>query len=238
MAKERFYSLRLHSAQITLGAASMTFEVPAGGCWVWPDAAPDGWIRLSLLSGRSGSGKTTLLRALYTRIRYGRDTTDGLLDFGPDLKAEDASVAYIPQLSPEVSHWKVSELVSRENSFLHGVFGKEVLRRRLGELSGGQQRKVYLCSALELLASARATSRFLLLDETLDGLGADEAVRTIQHLRQVWQAQGQAPLHVVLVTHLNRNEVTSGVNVAMHVHLEVLDAESLNAIRVTVDNRG
>lgn len=139
---------------------------------------------VAALTGPSGSGKTTLMRALLGYLPTGAFRASGSATVaGCDVFALNptalqrfrrANIAYVGQdpgsaLNPlmrvrtlldEVSH---PEAAVSETLELVGL-SAEHLRRRPGELSGGQQRRVALARAL-----VRRTA-ILILDEPLAGL--------------------------------------------------------------------
>jgi peptide/nickel transport system ATP-binding protein len=139
---------------------------------------------VTALTGPSGSGKTTLMRALLGHLPTGaRRSAGSALVAGHDVLALDHAalqrfrrdhIAYVGQdpgsaLNPlmrvrtlldEVSHPAAAVPETLE---LVGL-SAEHLRRRPGELSGGQQRRVALARAL-----VRHTE-ILILDEPLAGL--------------------------------------------------------------------
>jgi hypothetical protein len=136
-------------------------------------------------------------------------------DFNPNLENPAGTVVgFIPQRPPTVSHWRVRNLLPPNPLFLSCFFAdpksSDFKLNRIGRLSGGQCLKIYACSALERLATAPGLSAFLLLDETFDGLGAEEAGRCMNAIRTVWLEMQAAksgdaprPLHVLWVTHLD-----------------------------------
>jgi ABC-type lipoprotein export system ATPase subunit len=162
-----------------------------------------------LVSSPSGSGKTTFLEQLYHRLVDGPERVDLNFSFAPDIDRLDSTLTgYVPQNPPMVNHWPVSALVRRNSAYFQVLFpddsSEQFYRRRLGELSGGQKRKVYACSTLDRLASRPVRSAFLLLDETFDGLGEAEAARCLEAISQVWTKNQAGSLHLLLVSHLGR----------------------------------
>jgi ABC-type Mn2+/Zn2+ transport system ATPase subunit len=162
-----------------------------------------------MVSSPSGSGKTTFLEQLYHRLVDGPEGVELNFSFAPDIDRQDSILTgYVPQNPPMVNHWPVSALVRRNSPYLRVLFpddtSDQFFRRRLGELSGGQKRKVYACSTLDRLASRRVRSAFLLLDETFDGLGEVEAARCLDGIGREWLQAQPGSLHILLVSHLGK----------------------------------
>lgn len=139
---------------------------------------PDG--ALMCLMGRNGMGKTTLLKCIMGL----QQTRSGVLDFGgTDLARRPAEqrarmgIGYVPQGREIFSHLTVEEnlrvgLGVRKNGpksipdrilDLFPVL-KKMLRRRGGDLSGGQQQQLAIGRALVL------EPKLLLLDEPTEGI--------------------------------------------------------------------
>jgi urea transport system ATP-binding protein len=132
------------------------------------------------LMGRNGVGKTTLLKSIMglLKLRSGKIRFDGteIEARGPEHRAR-FGIGYVPQGREIFSDLDVEEnlLVGiqaarrpREKSLerAYAVFPalKKLLRRRGGDLSGGQQQQVAIGRALALSPS------LLVLDEPTEGI--------------------------------------------------------------------
>lgn len=199
--------------------------------------------RLSLTTVRSpsGTGKSTLLERFVGRLRDRASSSVGELDF--TLTARDGThpsvaIGIVPQNPPLVKHWSLQRLLRAENWTAKAAFGADAWngfsRRVLGELSGGQQRRVYACSVTESLEQRPADAAILILDETLDGLNPGGAGEFIDRLASAWSERQQRPLHILLVTHLPAIDSERAVEISS-VSLGVVkeSAEELT-VRVTV----
>jgi urea transport system ATP-binding protein len=131
------------------------------------------------LMGRNGVGKTTLLKSIMGLLRVAK----GSIRFGgreltghpPELRAR-VGIGYIPQgreIFPQLSveeNLRVCLTGSRSNgSIPPKVFEmfpvlKQMLRRRGGDLSGGQQQQLAIGRALTL------NPKLLILDEPSEGI--------------------------------------------------------------------
>ena len=137
---------------------------------------PDG--RCVCLMGRNGVGKTTLLKAVMGLL----PVRDGSIRLGDqelagraaDLRAR-LGIGYVPQgrdIFPQLTveeNLQVGLGVGRDRSVLERVFDlfpvlKQMLRRRGGDLSGGQQQQLAIGRALTL------KPRLLILDEPTEGI--------------------------------------------------------------------
>ena len=144
----------------------MELQVPEGGC--------------TCLMGRNGMGKTTLLKAIMglIPIRSGRIILgDEDLSHAPAHRRARAGIGYVPQgreIFPQLSveeNLRIS-LGARGDglsSIPERIFElfpvlKSMLRRRGGDLSGGQQQQLAIGRALAL------NPRLLILDEPTEGI--------------------------------------------------------------------
>jgi lipoprotein-releasing system ATP-binding protein len=168
---------------------------------------------LVALVGESGAGKTTLLHllaALDTPTR-GEIYFDGqrLSEFGAEGRAtyRNQQVGYVWQM-----HYLLPEFSALENVMLPQLMGGQsfavgraratellaevglakVARRRVGELSGGEQQRVALARALA------NRPRLLLADEPTGNLDHRTARRVMEMLEELHRTHG---LTSVLATH-------------------------------------
>lgn len=197
---------------------------------------------VTALTGPSGSGKTTLMRALLGHLPTGAARSGGsALVSGHDVFALNPKalqrfrrdhIAYVGQdpgsaLNPmmrvrtlldEVSHPSAAAL--HETLELVGLSAAH-LRRRPGELSGGQQRRVALARAL-----VRHTG-ILVLDEPLAGLHGSLRTEIARLLVDI-AAQRRAAIllsgHDTATIHTIADDVvelgavpTEGIGVALHL---------------------
>ena len=168
---------------------------------------------LTCLVGPNGAGKTTLLRILSGELK----ATSGRLFVGDAdtslLPRKDMAhqLSIIPQDVQPPPYLTVSELVqlgrfrpygalwwrlSRQDRFavnasLARCQVEALSRRRMEELSGGEQQRAWLAFALA------QEKKFLLLDETLDGLDVLVKKSSFELLKEV-AAEGKG---IVLTTH-------------------------------------
>ncbi|MBC2604075.1 urea ABC transporter ATP-binding subunit UrtE [Puniceicoccus vermicola] len=149
------------------------------------------------LMGRNGVGKTTTLKAIYGLV----DSTEGevILDgeaiqgFAPEKRARQG-LAYVPQgrhIFPTLTVWENLQTAiivhgdkAREQlDFVYTLFPviKDMLKRKGGVLSGGQQQQLAIARAL------LTCPKLLILDEPTEGIQPsiiDQIEDTIKMLRE------------------------------------------------------
>ncbi|AEG94386.1 urea ABC transporter ATP-binding subunit UrtE [Ramlibacter tataouinensis] len=143
----------------------VSFEVPAG--------------RVTVLLGRNGVGKTTMLKSLMglVPVRTGRIELEGrALQQATPYQRARAGIGYVPQGREIFGRLTVQDnlrmgLASRPASTpipaqLFELFPvlAQMLHRRGGDLSGGQQQQLAIARALA------ARPRLLVLDEPTEGI--------------------------------------------------------------------
>ena len=155
------------------------------------------------LMGRNGVGKSTLLKSIMGLLRV----AGGAIRFGgrdlvgqpPELRAR-VGIGYIPQGREIFPHLSVEEnlrLCLRNNghrevpSKVFELFPvlKQMLRRRGGDLSGGQQQQLAIARALVL------DPKLLILDEPTEGIQPN----IVHDIAEILQGLAQAGLTILLV---------------------------------------
>jgi urea transport system ATP-binding protein len=134
---------------------------------------------VTVVLGRNGVGKTTLLKSLMGRVpvKTGSITLDGRdLTRAPSYDRVRAGIGYVPQGREIFGRLTVQDnllmgLASKPGSTpippeLFELFPvlKQMIRRRGGDLSGGQQQQLAIARALA------AGPKLLLLDEPTEGI--------------------------------------------------------------------
>jgi iron(III) transport system ATP-binding protein len=184
---------------------------------------------LTAILGASGSGKTTLLRVIMGFLRLDEGTieiggTRVAEASGTHLAPEKRTVGYVAQEGALYPHLNVAENVSfglpraeRKGRGREGLrrvdevldlvgLGSGYARRRVHELSGGEQRRVALARALA------PRPRLVLLDEPFSGLDAALRADTRQ---AVHRALTEEKTTAVLVTHDQAEALSMGREVAV-----------------------
>jgi urea transport system ATP-binding protein len=134
---------------------------------------------VTVVLGRNGVGKTTLLKSLMGRVpvKTGSITLDGRdLTRAPSYDRVRAGIGYVPQGREIFGRLTVQDnllmgMASKPGSTpippeLFELFPvlKQMIRRRGGDLSGGQQQQLAIARALA------AGPKLLLLDEPTEGI--------------------------------------------------------------------
>ena len=169
----------------------LSFEVPAG--------------KVTALLGRNGVGKTTLLKALMGVI----PVRDGRIVFGAkDITADKpyervrAGLGYVPQgreIFPRLTVEENLEMglasLSRGARVPEKVFEmfpvlKQMMRRRGGDLSGGQQQQLAIGRALAM------RPKLLILDEPTEGI-QPSIIKDIERAIRALAATGEMAILLV-----------------------------------------
>ncbi len=179
--------------------------------------------KITVIVGKNGSGKSTLLRCLAGEIPYtGTILLDGkdLQNTSPRERAKKA--ALMPQILPETA-LTVKELAFLGRNPYLGTGGKytqkdreavqkalmlsqtqDICDRSVNRLSGGEQRRAFLCMLL-----AQDTP-LMALDEPTAHLDADNTARFTACLQQLVREEKKT---VLLVSH----DLTTAANLADNI---------------------
>ena len=188
---------------------------------IFPDGSRIGPIDLSVndgelltLLGPSGSGKTTTLRMIAGFINPGRGSIKSngvdITDTPPrerNIGMVFQSIALFPNMNvyqniafgPEMAGWEHENVVERVEELADLLDIRELLMRRISEISGGEGQRVALARALA------KSPELLLLDEPLSALDPHLRTRLQREIRRIQQ---QLNLTTVYVTH-NQDEAFS-----------------------------
>lgn len=190
----------------------------------------------TVLVGPSGAGKTTLLRA----IAGLEPVQSGTIELGgrriERLPAHRRGCAVVFQEPRLLAHLDAAENVAfalraarvrraarraRADALLADVGLAGFSRRRVGELSGGEQQRVALARAL------CAEPRLLLLDEPLSAVDANrrEELRTL-----LVALQKERELTTLLVTHDRAEAAQLGEQVALMLEGRIIQHDAPNVL--------
>ena len=163
----------------------VSFELPAG--------------KVTALLGRNGVGKTTLLKTLMGLVpaRTGRVSFENrdLTKASPHLRAR-AGLGYVPQGREIFPRLTVREnLVMGAARIPERVFElfpvlRQMLARRGGDLSGGQQQQLAIGRALAM------KPRLLILDEPTEGI-QPSIIKEIERVIRALAATGEMAILLV-----------------------------------------
>jgi urea transport system ATP-binding protein len=170
---------------------NLSFEVPPG--------------KVTALLGRNGVGKTTLLRTLMGlvpaatgTIRFGETDLTG----GPPYQRARAGIGYVPQgreIFPRLSVAENLEMGLATRGRGAGIPGriyemfpvlKQMLHRRGGDLSGGQQQQLAIGRALAM------GPKLLILDEPTEGI-QPSIIKDIERAIRALAASGEMAILLV-----------------------------------------
>ena len=166
-------------------------------------AAPIG--KVTTLLGRNGVGKTTLLKVLMGLVpsRSGSISFDGReLTHAPSHQRVQAGIGYVPQGREIFPRLTVLEnlqmgLATRPGGTpiperIFGMFPvlKQMLKRRGGDLSGGQQQQLAIGRALAF------GPRLLILDEPTEGI-QPSIIKDIERAIRTLAAEGNMAILLV-----------------------------------------
>ena len=160
---------------------------------------------MTALLGRNGVGKTTLLRTLMGLVpaKSGKVTFDGRdLTHAPPYERARSGIGYVPQGREIFPRLTVAEnlemgLATRSRGAslperIHAMFPvlKQMLHRRGGDLSGGQQQQLAIARALAM------GPRLLVLDEPTEGI-QPSIIKDIERAIRTLAASGEMSILLV-----------------------------------------
>jgi urea transport system ATP-binding protein len=156
--------------------------------------------------GRNGVGKSSLLRAIVGLhpVRQGQIRLDGQdITRLPAFRRARAGIAYVPQgreIFPQLTVHEnlLTGLIAARNGgrrlderiFLLFPVLKEMLGRRGGDLSGGQQQQLAIARALQ------TRPRLLVLDEPTEGI-QPSIIKDIERVIAMLREEGQMAILLV-----------------------------------------
>ena len=157
---------------------------------------PDGSI--TALLGVNGSGKTTLFRSIMgvLRINSGKITIDGQ---SPDIAIKNNLISYVPQYDDidwdfpilvkdvvMMGRYSYMNFMRKANPIDYKIVEESLKKvgmddlnnRQIGELSGGQKKRVFIARALA------QESKILLLDEPFTGVDSKTQETILELIKQ------------------------------------------------------
>ncbi len=187
--------LSVHSLNQYYGGShtlrDVSFEIPAGAC--------------TTLLGRNGVGKTTLLKCMMGLLKShsGTLTFDrrNITPLAPFQRAR-LGIGYVPQGREIFPRLTVEEnlliglaALSSKQSIPPRIFEmfpvlRDMLRRRGGDLSGGQQQQLAIARALVL------QPKLLILDEPTEGI-QPSIIKDIERVIRALARQGEMAILLV-----------------------------------------
>lgn len=188
---------------------------------------------ITALVGINGSGKSTLFKAIMGFVRLAKGSVD-ILGLPVKKALKNNLVAYVPQ-SEEID-WNFPILVEdvvmmgryghmnmlriakqndhdKVNMALDRVSMGEFKHRQIGELSGGQKKRVFLARALA------QESQVILLDEPFTGVDVKTEAQIMALLREL-RGEGK----VILVSTHNLGSVPEFCDRTVLINRTILDA--------------
>uniref|UniRef100_UPI00321710DE metal ABC transporter ATP-binding protein n=1 Tax=uncultured Draconibacterium sp. TaxID=1573823 RepID=UPI00321710DE len=188
--------------------------------------------------GPNGGGKTTLLKAILGLLK----PEEGRISFREDLRGRKKPIGYLPQvrhidrkfpitvfdvvLSGSIMENKKrakSEAKDKVDNLLREMGLAEIRDKAIGELSGGQMQRVFLCRAL------LSDPKLLILDEPdtfVDNRFEGELYEKLRHLNK--------EIAIILVSHdigtiSSHVKTIACVNNHLHYHpSNIISQEQLN----------
>ena len=189
--------------------------------------------------GPNGGGKTTLLKLILGLVK----PSAGKISFGKDMGGRKKPIGYLPQVRYIDKKFPItvtdvvlsgsimqngkmprSEINAKAEQLMKGMGLIEISKKAIGELSGGQMQRVFLCRALI------SEPKLLILDEPdtfVDNRFEGELYEKLSHLNQ--------EIAIILVSHdvgtiASHVKTIACVNKHLHYHpSNNITAEQLEA---------
>ncbi|UZJ39803.1 ATP-binding cassette domain-containing protein [Prosthecochloris sp. SCSIO W1102] len=221
---------------------SIFYQTDNGGQFRFCQSSND-QVGYTTLRSPSGTGKSTLLQRFIDCLKHNKQREQNDLNFILSHKDQNInshlSIGKVPQNPSFVKHWHVSKLLPENSWAGNAAFAtgakkwSDIYTNRMGELSGGQQRRIYASSVLEKLSYSNCTTAILVLDETLDGLGTEGAGQFLTNIAKAWMTQNEKALYILLVTHLP--EIYTEITEAVKARLTIIE-ESQSQLKIRLSS--